>query len=235
MKNFKITITFAIICLTLITTAYSQTKNQNAKLSTADISLGLKDALKVGVKNAVFDLGRDGGYLQNPQVKIPLPKNLQKIEKTLRFAGQGKKVDEFVEAMNRAAEKAVPVAIDIFTDAILQMTFNDARQILFSGQDDAATQFFRRTSGENLRIKFRPIVEDFTAKVGVTQKYKQMIGKNNLFGAIVGKDAQDLDGYVTEKALDGLFLMVANEERKIRRDPLGRTTSILRKVFGVLK
>ena len=235
MKDFKFTITFLVICLSLTVSAFSQTKNQNAKLSTADISLGLKDALKVGVKNAVFDLGRDGGYLQNPQVKIPLPKNLQKIEKTLRFAGQGKKVDEFVEAMNRAAEKAVPVAIDIFTDAILQMTFNDARQILFSGQDDAATQFFRRTSNDKLRIKFRPIVEDFTAKVGVTQKYKQMIGKNNLIGAIVGKDAQDLDGYVTDKALDGLFLMVANEERKIRRDPVGRTTSILRKVFGVLK
>lgn len=235
MKNFKLLTTLIVIFLSLTVTAFSQTsKSKNTNISNADISLGLKEALKVGVKNAVFDLGRTDGYLGNPQVKISLPKNLQKVEKTLRFAGQGKKVDEFVEAMNRSAEKAVPVAIDIFTDSILQMTFSDARQILFSGQDDAATQFFRRTSGEKLRVKFLPIVKDFTEKVGVTQKFKQMMGKNNLIGALAGKDAQDLDGYITEKALDGLFLMVANEEKKIRRDPIGRTTSILRKVFGVL-
>lgn len=235
MRFFKTTIMLIFISAISVSISFSQTRtNKSANISNADISLGLKEALKVGVKNAVFDLGRENGYLGNPQVKIPLPKNLQKVEKTLRFAGQGKKVDEFVEAMNRAAEKAVPVAVDIFTDAILQMTFNDARQILFSGQDDAATQFFRRTSQDKLRVKFRPIVEDFTGKVGVTQKYKQMLGKNSLIGAIAGKDAQDLDGYITEKALDGLFLMVAKEERKIRRDPIGRTTSILRKVFGIL-
>lgn len=237
MRFFKTAVLLIFISAISANISFSQTKNnknKNTNISNADISLGLKEALKVGVKNAVFDLGREDGYLGNPQVKILLPKNLQKVEKTLRFAGQGKKVDEFVEAMNRAAEKAVPVAVDIFTDSILQMNFNDARQILFSGQDDAATQFFRRTTQDKLRVKFRPIVEDVTQKVGVTQKFKQMMGKNNLIGALAGKDAQDLDGYITEKALDGLFLMVANEERKIRRDPIGRTTSILKKVFGVL-
>jgi len=204
-------------------------------VSDVDISSGLKDALFQGVKNAVDSLGEENGFLDNVRVKIPLPRTLQKIEKTLRFAGQSAKVDEFVEAMNRAAERAVPEATDIFVDSIKQMTFSDARNILFSKQDDAATQFFRRTSETKLREKFRPIVEDFTGKVGVTQKYKQMIGSYGFLGKVVGQDATDLDGYVTQKALDGLFLLVADEEKNIRRDPIGRTTSILKKVFGILK
>ncbi len=239
MNFFKTIILLSILTIVFSANGFSQTTrrstNRNATLSNSDISLGLKEALRVGVKNAVFDLGRDDGYLGNPQVRIPLPKTLQKVEKTLRFAGQGRKVDEFVEAMNHAAEKAVPVAIDIFVDSITQMNFNDARQILFSGQDDAATQFFRRTSSNALRREFRPIVEKFTEQVGVTQKYKQMMGKNGFANLLVGKDAQDLDGYITDKAMDGLFYMVAQEEKKIRRDPIGRTTSILRKVFGVLR
>ena len=209
--------------------------NRTQTVSNADISSGLKEALFQGVRNAVDDLGRENGFLDNSRVRIPLPKSLQKIEKTLRFAGQGNRVDDFVEAMNRAAERDVPEATDIFLDSIRQMTFTDARNILFSGQDDAATQFFRRTSEQRLRQKFRPIVEDFTEQVGVTQKYKQMIGNYGFLGKFVGQDASDLDGYVTEKALDGLFLLVADEERKIRRDPVGRTTSILRKVFGILR
>jgi hypothetical protein len=144
-------------------------------------------------------------------------------------------VDEFVEAMNNAAERAVPVAADVFADSIRQMTFNDARNILFSGQDDAATEFFRRTSEDRLRTLFRPIVEDFTEQVGVTQKYKTMMGRYGFIGRVVGQDASDIDGYVTQKALDGLFMLIADEERSIRRDPVGRTTSILRKVFGVLR
>ena len=204
-------------------------------VSNADVSSGLKGALFQGVRNAVDELGQENGFLDNTRVKIPLPKSLQKIEKTLRFAGQGDRVDEFVEAMNHAAERAVPEATDIFLDSIKQMSCTDARNILFSGQDDAATQFFRRTSEQRLRQKFRPVVEDFTEQVGVTQKYKQMIGSYGFLGKVVGRDATDLDGYVTDKALDGLFLLVADEERKIRRDPVGRTTSILRKVFGILK
>lgn len=213
----------------------SRTKSKKTTVSDADISLGLKEALSKGVKFAVDDLGRENGFLDNVEVKIPVPKSLKNIEKTLRFAGQGARVDDFIAAMNHAAEKAVPVAFDIFVDSIKQMTFDDARQILFSGQDDAATQFFRRTTEDTLRGKFRPIVEEFTAETGVTQQYKRMMDKAGFMAMFVGEDAKDLDGYITEKALDGLFYMVAQEEKKIRKDPIGRTTSILRKVFGILK
>jgi hypothetical protein len=202
----------------------STTNRQTTNLSNTDIAGGLKDAL-----------GRENGFLDNSRVRIPLPKNLQKTEKTLRALGQGRRVDEFVEAMNHAAEEAVPVAVDIFLDSVRQMTFTDARNILFSGQETAATEFFRRTSEDRLRDEFRPIVERFTEKVGVTQKYKAMVGKYGFMGKIVGQDASDIDGYITEKALDGLFLMIAEEEREIRRDPVRRTTSLLRKVFGILK
>jgi len=206
-----------------------------SNISDNEISRGLKEALSKGVGFAVDNLGRENGFLNNAQVKIPLPKSLKNVEKAVRFAGQGQRVDDFVETMNHAAEKAVPVAFDIFVDSIKQMSFNDARQILFSGQDDAATQFFRRTSEEKLRGKFRPIVEEFTEETGVTQSYKRMMDKAGFMAAFVGKDAQDLDGYITQKALDGTFYMVAQEEKKIRKDPIGRTTSILQKVFGILK
>lgn len=242
MRLFKLSIVFlALLVFSESVTAQTRrtptrrAPTQPQTVSNADISSGLKDALFQGVRNAVDDLGRENGFLDNSRVKIPLPNSLRKIEKTLRFAGHGKRVDEFVEAMNHAAEQAVPEATDIFLDSIKQMTFTDARNILFSNQDDAATQFFRRTSENRLRQKFRPIVEDFTEQVGVTQKYKQMIGRYGFLGQVVGQDATDLDGYVTQKALDGLFLLVADEERKIRRDPIGRTTSILRRVFGILR
>ena len=224
-----------IVLFTLFSGASAQTsRNRQASLSNLDIAGGLKGALTQGVTNAIDDLGRRNGFLDNVRVRIPLPRNLQKTEKTLRALGQGDKVDEFVDAMNHAAEEAVPVAADIFIDSIRQMSFNDARSILFSGRDDAATEFFRRTSENTLRDKFRPIVQDFTERVGVTSKYKQMMGRYGFIGKALGQDATDIDGYVTQKALDGLFLLIADEEAKIRRDPVGRTTSILRKVFGVL-
>ncbi|MGB7207733.1 MAG: DUF4197 domain-containing protein [Pyrinomonadaceae bacterium] len=215
--------------------ATRSTRNTTRQVSDNDIASGLKEALGKGVKFAVNSLGRPNGYLGNPRVKIPLPNSLKKLERGLRVAGQGRAVDEFVASMNNAAEKAVPVAIDVFVDAIKQMTFDDARQILFSGRDDSATMFFRRTSEDTLRGKFRPIVEDFTAKTGVTRKYKTMIGRAGFAAALLGKEATDLDGYVTQKALDGLFLLVADEEKKIRKNPLGRTTELLRKVFGILR
>lgn len=207
----------------------------NRSVSDSDIASGLKEALGKGIKSAVNSLGKQNGFLLNPRVKIPLPKSLQKLEKPLRIAGQGKSVDAFVASMNNAAEKAVPVAVDVFVDAIRQMSFDDAREILFSGQKDAATQFFRRQSEEALRGKFRPIVEEFTEKTGVTQKYKTMVGKAGFAARLLGEDATDLDGYVTQKALDGLFLIVADEERRIRENPIGRTTALLKKVFGILR
>ncbi len=224
----------SLVCLSLLAgLAFGQKKKTT--VTDTEIAGGLKEALTKGVKFSVDSLGKEDGFFKNVRVKIPLPKNLQKLEKAMRVAGQGKAVDEFILSMNRAAEKAVPVAFEVFVDAIKQMTFDDARKILFSGQDDAATQFFRRTSEEKLREKFRPIVEKFTAEVGVTQKYKTMIGKYPFANQLLGKEATDLDGYVTQKALDGLFLLVADEEKKIRKDPIGRTSSLLKKVFGILK
>lgn len=205
---------------------------QNNAVSNPQINDGLREALFQGVRNAVSDLGQRDGFLNNSRVRIPLPASLQRIEKVLRATGQGRRVDEFVASMNHAAEEAVPVAADIFLDSIKQMSFTDARNILFSGQQDAATQFFRRTTENRLRQEFRPIVERFTEQVGVTQNYKQMIGRYGFLGQIVGQDASDIDGYITEKALDGLFLLVADEEAKIRRDPLGQTSKILQIVFG---
>jgi Protein of unknown function (DUF4197) len=224
-----------ISMLVLVVACVSVSAQTNRNVSDNDIAAGLKEALGKGVKSAITSLGKPNGFLLNPRVKIPLPKSLQKLEKGLRVAGQGKSVDAFVASMNNAAEKAVPVAVDVFVDAIRQMSFDDARKILFSGEKDSATQFFRRTSEENLRGKFRPIVEEFTAKTGVTQKYKTMVGKAGFAARLLGQDATDLDGYVTQKALDGLFLLVADEERKIRENPIGRTTALLRKVFGILR
>lgn len=223
------------VTLFLMASCLSIAAQTNSNVSDNEITAGLKEALGKGVKSAINSLGKTNGFLLNPRVKIPLPKSLQRLEKGLRIAGQGRSVDAFVASMNNAAEKAVPVAVDVFVDAIKQMSFNDARQILFSGQKDAATQFFRRTSEETLQGKFRPIVEEFTEKTGVTQKYKTMIGKAGFAARLLGEDATDLDGYVTQKALDGLFLLIADEEQKIRENPIRRTTQLLRKVFGILR
>lgn len=232
MKDIFRTLVIAAFVAMAVSTAAAQ---RTGNVSDGEIAGGLKEALSKGVSTAIKSLGKENGFLGNVRVRIPLPKSLQKVEKVVRVAGQGKAVDEFVASMNHAAEKAVPVAVDVFVDAIKKMTFDDARQILFSGKDDSATQFFRKNSEETLREKFRPIVEEFTEKTGVTQKYKAMIGKAGFAAQFLGKDATDLDGYVTQKALDGLFLLIADEEKKIRKDPLGRTTSLLRKVFGILR
>lgn len=213
----------------------AQTTRNRPILTNGQISNGLTAAIDQGIRRAVGDLGRRNGFYGNDRVKIPLPKNLQKTERALRAVGQGRRVDEFVEAMNRAAEAAVPVATDIFVDALREMTFDDVRNILFSGQDDSATRFFQRTTSPRLREEFRPIVERFTEQVGVTQKYKSMMNRYGGIGRLFGQDASDIDGYITEKALDGLFLMVADEERRIRRDPIRRTTAILRTVFGGIR
>lgn len=242
-QNMKKLTPFVFLAIALVIAVFSADaqvnraprSSQQTTLSNSDIASGLKEAIIVGVRKAVHQLGQQNGFLDNDDVRIPLPRSLSKMERTLRMVGQGRKVDEFVEAMNHAAEGAVPVATDIFIDSIRQMTFDDGRRILFSGQEDAATQFFRRTSEDRLREEFRPIVERFTQQVGVTQKYKEMMGRFGGIGRLVGQDASDIDGYVTEKAMDGLFLLIAKEEAKIRRDPIGRTTSILRKVFGVLR
>ena len=202
---------------------------------------GLKEALGKGVEHAVASLGHDGGFLTNLAVKIPLPEKLQTAEKMLRLAGQNQLADDFVGSMNHAAEQAVPQAAAVFGDSIKQMSITDARNIL-SGPSDSATQFFRRTTQTNLFAKFHPIVAKATDSVGVTAKYKEMMGKvtganmlGGLFGGskpVVNLDAGDIDNYVTDKAMDGLFKMVAEEEKNIRANPVARTTDLLQKVFG---
>lgn len=215
---------------TRTTTATTTTQTSNGT-SAADLSSGLRDLLSGSYTSAIKSLGRDGGFLNNVRVKIPVPSKLRPVEKTLRTLGRGAAVDEFIGAMNHAAESAVPEAVSIFANSVKQMTFNDARSII-SGPDDAATQFFRRTSEENLRGRFRPIVERFTAQTGVTSQYKAMMSKAGPLAQLGGAEANDLDGYVTQKALDGLFLLMADEEKRIRENPVARTTDLLKIIFG---
>ena len=200
-------------------------------LSNEDMVAGLKEALGQGTRFAVDQLGRDGGFLDNARVRIPMPKSLAWVEKSLRVLHQDRLADEFVASMNHAAERAVPEAASIFGDAIRQMSLEDARGIL-NGPDDAATQYFRRTTSAALTRKFRPIVEQATARAGVTASYKTMMSKAGGLTSLLSQDATDLDGYVTDKTLDGLFLMVAEEEKRIRENPLARSSELLRKVFG---
>lgn len=192
---------------------------------------GLKEALNKGTQFAVDNLGKDGGFLDNDKVRIPMPSSLAWVEKTLRTLRQDRLADEFVASMNHAAEQAVPEAAAIFGDAIQQMSLEDARGIL-SGPDDAATQYFRRTTSDALTAKMRPIVEEATSRTGVTSNYKAMTAKAGGLTSLLSEDTTDLDGYVTDKTLDGLFLMVAEEEKRIRENPLARTSDLLKKVFG---
>lgn len=200
-------------------------------LSNDEMISGLKEALGQGTRYAVDQLGKDGGFLDNARVRIPMPKSLAWVEKSLRALRQDKLADEFVASMNHAAERAVPEAASIFGDAIQQMSLEDARGIL-SGPDDAATQYFRRTTSDALTARMRPIVEEATARAGVTSSYKNMMSKAGGLSSLLSSDATDLDGYVTEKTLDGLFLMVAEEEQRIRQNPLARSSELLKKVFG---
>jgi hypothetical protein len=201
---------------------------------------GLKEALGKGVQHAVATLGHNDGFLTNLNVKIPLPEKLQKVESVLRAAGQGQLADDFIGSMNHAAEQAVPVAADVFGEAVQQMTISDAKAIL-TGPADAATQYFRRTTRTNLQAKFYPIVQKATDQVGVTAQYKAMMGKftaldtvSSFFGSKAGPQLSpgDLDAYVTDQAMDGLFKLVAEEEKNIRTNPLARTTDLLQTVFG---
>lgn len=204
---------------------------------------GLKEALGKGVERAVASLGRTNGFLTNVNVRIPMPAKLQSVEKGLRVAGQGKLADDFVTSMNRAAEQAVPVAASVFGDSIKQMSIADAKAIL-SSTNDAATQYFRRTTQTNLHAKFYPLVQKATDSVGVTASYKKMMGKFSASGSLGGLlgskssgklEAADIDNYVTDRAMDGLFKVVADEEKNIRANPVARTTDLLQKVFGSAK
>jgi hypothetical protein len=206
-------------------------------LSQTDMVDGLKEALGKGVQHAITQLGHDGGFLTNAHVKIPMPEKLHTVEKTLRTLKQDQLADDFVATMNHAAEQAVPEAASVFSAAVKAMSIDDAKSIL-TGTNNAATQYFRRTTETNLFERFLPVVKKATDQTGVTSAYKQLMDKagssslgsfgNSLFGA----QSLDVDAYVTHKALDGLFQMVAAEEKSIRENPVARTTDLLQKVFG---
>ena len=200
-------------------------------LSTEDIVSGLKEALDQGVRRAVDELGHTDGFLSNVRVRIPMPPHLERVESALRTLKQDRYADEFIVTMNRAAETAVPEARAILGDAIRQMTVDDANDIL-NGPDDAATQYFRRVGSERLAIRMRPVVSDATSKTGVTSSYKAFMDKAGFAAKLAGVDNVDIDGYVTERTLDGLFLLIADEEKRIRANPLARSTDLLKKVFG---
>ncbi|HVC11616.1 MAG TPA: DUF4197 domain-containing protein [Burkholderiales bacterium] len=202
-------------------------------ISNRDAVAGLKEALVKGSQAAVASLGRRDGFFGNPQVKIPLPESLRRAEGLMRAVGMGKYADELVLTMNRAAEEAVPQATKLLLDAVKKMTVTDAKAIL-TGGDDAATQYFRRTTSAQLHDRFLPIVRKATARVQLAEKYNEYAGKAARFGLLSKQDA-NLDEYVTGKALDGLFLTMADEEKKLRQDPLGAGSSIIRKVFGALR
>ena len=204
-----------------------------ASLSNSDIAAGLKAALSQGTRTAVANLGRSDGFWGNAAARIPMPKPIRKIESLVRGAGLGGSVDQFHLSLNRAAEQAVPVAADVFGEAVQKLSLDDVRGIL-TGPKDSATQYFKRTTTEKLTAKFRPIVSSATANVGLAQSYKQMVSSAGPFAASLGKSS-DLDGYVTGKALDSLFVQVAAEEARIRDNPAARSSEILKKVFGAKK
>ena len=203
-----------------------------ADLTNKDASGGLKEALTQGAGKAVDQLGRTDGFLGNPKVKIPLPENLRKGEDLLRKLGMGKYADELETAMNRAAEAAVPEAKTLLVNSIKTMSVQDAKGIL-TGGDDAATQYFKRTTSGPLAAKFKPIVQKAMAKVKLADKYDEFAGKAAKLGLVKDEDAH-LENYVTAKALDGLYLMIAQEEKTIRQDPVGAAGSLAKKVFGAL-
>jgi len=206
---------------------------QLERIAEREAAAGLRAALEKGSVAAVSLLGREDGFFGNPQVRIPLPDSLTRAERAMRRFGMGRYADQLVLSMNRAAEAAVPEARQLFVDAVRKMTVQDAKAIL-TGGDTAGTEYFRRTTQDRLRERFLPIVRDWTAKVGVARQYNRFAERGAALG-LVKEEHANLDDYVTRQALDGLYATVAEEEKKIRKDPVRAGTAIIRKVFGALR
>lgn len=202
-------------------------------ISNAEASQGLKAALEKGARSAMKTLGQTNGFMGNEKVRIPLPGYLQDVANLMRKLGQGAKLDELVLAMNQAAEAAVPLARDILMNAVKGTNVQDAKEIL-SGGATAATQFFAKKTRQPLSQKFLPVVTKTTARVDLASKYNQIAGKAATMGLVKGGQAT-IEQYVTAKALDGLYFMIGEEEKKIRQDPIAAGSAVLKKVFGSLK
>jgi RNA binding exosome subunit len=192
---------------------------------------GLKEALSLGTDNAVKNVSRMDGYFGNEIIKILMPEKIQKVADMLRKVGYQKEVDDFILSMNRAAEKAAPMATSYFVGAIKEMSFDDARKIL-NGGDTAATEFFKRKTSDKIAASFKPVVSSSMNEVGVTKAYKAMTDRYTSMMPFAKMESLDLDTYVTNKSLDGLFHMVGQEEAKIRTNPAARTTDLLKNVFA---
>jgi hypothetical protein len=198
--------------------------------TTSEVAAGLKEALIKGVSIGADLVSQTDGYFGNPEIKIPFPPDVKKVEDRLRQIGLGGEVDKFILTLNRGAEDAAREAKPIFVDAIKAMTIEDAWSIL-RGDDDAATQYLRRTTGTKLAEKFKPVIKASLDKVNATRYYSDIVNTYNRI-PLVEKVNPNLDDYATEKAIDGLFVMIAKEEKRIREDPVARTTELLKKVFG---
>ena len=218
------------MCLALV--VVGQAGAALERITSREAASALKAALERGSSAAVASLGRVDGFLGNPQVRIPLPESLHKTEKLMRRFGMGRHADELIVAMNRAAEAALPEARSVLMDSIRKMTLADAKALL-QGGETAGTEYFRRSSEERLRERFRPIVEQATRKVALARHFENYAEKGVALGVVSAQDA-DLDDYVTRKALAGLFVVLAAEERKIRADPAAAGSALIRKVFSAL-
>ncbi len=204
-----------------------------ADLTNTDATNGLRQALNEGSVAAVAKLGVENGFFANPKVKIPLPPAMQRVEGAMRAIGMRKQADELVLTMNRAAEAAVPEAKQLLVDAVKKMSVQDAKGIL-TGGDTAATDYFKRTTQTDLAKRFLPIVKKATDRVGLAQQYNSLAGQGAALG-LVKQDQATVESYVTQKALDGLYLMIGEQEKAFRQNPLGATSDIVKKVFGALR
>ena len=223
--------TFAAVVLYLF--AASASAAGLADITNKDAVSGLRQALTDGAAAAVGKLGVENGFFGNTRVKIPLPESLQKVEGLMRAMGMKRQADELELAMNRAAETAVAEATPLLVDAVKQMSVQDAKGIL-TGGETSATDYFRRTTADALGRKFRPVVKKATAKVGLAEKYNSIAGKGAQLG-LVNADQATIEQYVTKKSLDGLYTIIADEEKALRQDPVGAASSIVQKVFGALR
>ena len=222
-----------ILGLVALTVFASPAFAQLSSISNTEASGGLKQSLNEGSLAAIAKLGVQNGFFNNPQVKIPLPPALKKVESALRFAGMKKQADDLVLSMNRAAEAAVPEAKQLLADAVSKMTLQDAKGILTGGQT-SVTDYFKRTTSAQLTQRFLPIVKNATDKVGLAQQYNSLAGQGASLG-LIKKDDAKIENYVTNKTLDGLYFMIGEQEKALRANPLGATSDIVRKVFGALK
>ena len=223
--------TFAAVVLYLF--AASASAAGLANITNKDAVSGLRQALTDGAATAVGKLGVENGFFGNTRVKIPLPESLQKVEGLMCAMGMKRQADELELAMNRAAETAVAEATPLLVDAVKQMSVQDAKGIL-TGGETSATDYFRRTTADALGRKFLPVVKKATAKVGLAEKYNSIAGKGAQLG-LVNADQATIEQYVTKKSLDGLYTIIADEEKALRQDPVGAASSIVQKVFGALR